>query len=95
MKSRRDRWICEIGSQAREAFKDIGWNRYKIVVQGNRYRSWINGVSCSDFTDDVDQHGLIGLQVHAISRNEGPYQVRWRSVRIKELKPGEKVEGIE
>ncbi len=93
--SRRDHWICEIGSQARDAFKDTGWNRYKVVVQGNRYRSWVNGVPCSDFTDDVDQHGLIGLQVHGIARREGPYQVRWRNVRIKELKPGEKVEGID
>jgi Domain of Unknown Function (DUF1080) len=93
--SRRDRWICDIVSQARDAFKDTGWNRYKIVLQGNRYRSWLNGVPCSDFTDDVDQRGLIGLQVHGIGKGEGPYQVRWRNVRIKELKPGQKVEGID
>ena len=93
--SRRDRWICEIGSQARSAFKDTEWNRYKIVVQGNRYRSWVNGVACSDSTDDVDQHGLIGLQVHSIRKGEGPYRVRFRNVRIKELKAGERVEGID
>jgi hypothetical protein len=93
--SRRDVWICEINSQAKDSFKDTGWNHYKIVVQGNRYRSWVNGVACSDFTDDVDQHGLIGLQVHGISKGEGPYQVRWRNIRIKELKPGEKVEGVD
>ena len=32
-----------------------GWNHYRIVVQGNRYRSWINGIAASDFTDDVDK----------------------------------------
>ena len=47
----------------------------------------------ADFTDDVDQHGLIGLQVHGIRKEAGPYQVRWRNIRIKELKPGEEVEG--
>ncbi len=90
--SRRDKWICEIGSQAQDAFKDSGWNHYKIVVQGNRYRSWVNGVPCSDFPDDIDRHGLIGLQVHGIGRGEGPFQVRWRNIRIKELKPGENLD---
>ena len=93
--SRRDKWIAEIKPEGKDAFKDTDWNHYKIVVQGNRYRSWVNGVACSDFTDDVDQHGLIGLQVHGIRKEEGPYQVRWRNIRIKELKPGEKVDGID
>jgi hypothetical protein len=84
--SRRDKWIAEIKPEAREAFKDSDWNIYRIVVQGNHYRSWINGVAASDFTDDLDQHGLIGLQVHGIRKEEGPYQVRWRNVRIKPLK---------
>lgn len=88
---RRGRWLAEIAPGARGAFKDDGWNRYRIVVQRNRYRSWVNGVAASDFTDDVDVRGFIGLQVHGIPRDEGPYQVRWRNVRIRELKPGESV----
>ena len=64
-------------------------------MQGNRYRSWINGVAASDFTDDVDKSGFIGLQVHGIAKGEGPYQVRWRNVRIQELKPGEEVSAPE
>ncbi len=88
---RRGKWLAEIRPEAKGAFKDDGWNRYRIVVQGHRYRSWINGVAASDFTDDVDQRGLIGLQVHGIPRGEGPYQVRWRNIRIRELKPGDSV----
>lgn len=64
---------------------------YRVVVQGDRYRSWVNGVACTDFTDKVDEHGFIGLQVHGIARGEGPYQVRWRNIRIRELKAGEHV----
>ena len=60
-------------------------------MQGNRYRSWVNGIVNSDSTDDTDKSGLIGLQVHAIPKEEGPYQVRWRNVHIEELKPGEEV----
>ena len=88
---RRGQWLAEIKPEAKDAFRDDGWNRYRIVVQGNRYRSWINGVAASDFTDDVDRSGFIGLQVHGIARGTGPYQVRWRNVRVKELKPGEEV----
>jgi hypothetical protein len=88
---RRGMWLAEIKDEAKGAFQDDGWNRYRIVVQGNRYRSWINGIAASDFTDEVDSHGFIGLQVHGIGKEEGPYEVRWKNVRIKELKPGEKV----
>lgn len=86
---RRGKWLDEIKPEAKDAFKDDDWNRYKIVVQGNRYRSWINGVAASDFTDDMDKSGFIGLQVHGIARGQGPFQVRWREVRIRELKPGD------
>jgi hypothetical protein len=87
--ARRGRWLAEIQPEAKGAFKDDGWNRYRILVQGNRYRSWVNGIAASDFNDDLDERGFIGLQVHGIPRGEGPYQVRWRNIRIKELKPGE------
>ncbi len=38
---------------ARTAFKDNTWNRYLVVCKGNSIRTWINGVPCADFTDDV------------------------------------------
>ena len=88
---RRGKWLADIKPESMDAFSDDGWNRYRIVVQGNRYRSWINGKAASDFTDDHDTSGLIGLQVHGIAKTEGPYEVRWRNVRIRELKAGEVV----
>ena len=91
---RRGKWLAEIKPEARDAFNDDGWNSYRIAVQGNRYRSWINGKAASDFTDDVDAHGFIGLQVHGIPEGEGPYQVRWRNIRIRPLKPGESVANL-
>jgi Domain of Unknown Function (DUF1080) len=84
---RRGKWLNEIKPQAKDAFEDNGWNHYRIVVQGNHYRSWINGVAACDFTDDVDASGFVGLQVHGIPKGQGPYQVRWRNVRIRQLNP--------
>ena len=88
---RRGKWLDEIKPEAKDAFKDDGWNRYRIIVQGNRYRSWINGIAASDFTDDVDKSGFVGLQVHGVKKGKGPYQVRWRNVRIRVLKQGEAI----
>ncbi len=91
--ARRTRWLDDLATrtEARNAFKDGQWNRYRIVVQGNRYRSWVNGVACADFVDDKDRQGFIGLQVHAIKPGTGPYQVRWRNIRLRELTPDEAV----
>ena len=88
---RRGMWLAEIKPEARDAFEDDGWNRYRIVVQGDRYRSWVNGVPASDFTDALDERGFIGLQVHGIPKDQGPFQVRWRNIRIRELKPDDAV----
>jgi hypothetical protein len=88
---RRGRWLNELKPEAANAFKDDDWNLYRIAVQGPRYRSWINGVAASDFTDDTDPSGFVGLQVHGIPKGQGPYQVRWRNVRVRELKPGEQL----
>jgi len=73
------------------AFKDGQWNTYRIVAQGDRIRSWVNGVACADFRDTMDATGFIGLQVHSIRAGSGPYKVRWKNIKIRELKPGEAV----
>jgi len=76
---------------AATAFKDGEWNRYRIVAQGDRIRSWVNGVPCADFRDTLDATGFIGLQVHSIAKGKGPYEVRWKNLRLRELKPGDVV----
>lgn len=45
----------------------------------------------ADFTDGRDHEGLIGLQVHAIAKGTGPYEVRWKDVMVQELAPGQAV----
>ncbi len=92
--AREGKWWDDFSNKpaARTAFKDGQWNKYRVVAQGDHIRSWINGVACADFHDKTDASGFIGLQVHGIAKGKGPYQVRWKNIRIKELKPGEKVE---
>lgn len=70
-------------------FKDGAWNKYRIVAKGANIKVWINGEMISDLTDEekFKSHpkGFIGLQVHGIGRNQGPFEVMWKSLRIKEL----------
>jgi hypothetical protein len=91
---RHTKWLDDFTNKpvAAKAFKDDQWNHYRIVAQSDHIRSWVNGVACADFHDKTDASGFIGLQVHGIRAGAGPYQVRWKNIRIRELKPGEKVE---
>lgn len=71
--------------EAQAAFKKGEWNAYRIVVEGDHYRSWINGVPTADFHQPHDPEGHIGFQVHGIRQGDGPYQVRWRNVKFRSL----------
>ena len=56
-----------------------GWNSYRIVAEGPRIRTWINGQPCVDFTDQAGaRSGVIGLQVHS----GGPTEVRFRKLEL-------------
>jgi hypothetical protein len=92
--ARRTKWLDDFSEkpEAKKAFKNNEWNHYRIVAQGDHIRSWVNGVPCADFHDKTDANGFIGLQVHGIKKGDGPYQVRWKNIRIRQLKAGDKVE---
>ena len=70
-------------------FKNGEWNHYRVLAKGPRIQTWINGESIADLTDEAiyETHpkGFIGLQVHGIKPGTGPYEVRWRNIRIREL----------
>jgi len=92
--ARRTKWLDDFTNKpaAAKAYKNDGWNHFRIAAQGDQIRSWVNGVACADFHDSLDASGFIGLQVHSIPANAGPYQVRWKNIRLRELKAGEKVD---
>lgn len=71
---------------AKAAFKNGEWNKYRIVVKGDYYQSWVNEVPTADFKQPGDPEGYIGFQVHGIKKGEGPYTVRWRNVKFRETK---------
>lgn len=90
---RRTKWLDEKvdAAEKQQAYRPGEWNEFRIIAQGNRMRSFVNGVQVADFTDDRDASGFIGLQVHSIRAGTGPYQVAWRNLQLRELKPGDTV----
>jgi hypothetical protein len=71
---------------AKAAFKKGEWNRYRILVKGDHYQSWVNDVPTADFHQSGDPEGHIGFQVHGIKKGTGPYKVCWQKVRVREFK---------
>lgn len=83
-------WLnnLEKNEAARKAFKQGEWNKFRIVCRGDSIKTWVNGVAAADLTDGLTPKGLIALQVHGVGKrpeNAGK-QVRWRNIRIQELK---------
>jgi hypothetical protein len=84
--ARRGRWLDtkEPTAETKGAFKKGEWNQYRVLAQGDRIQTWVNGIPIADVRDGEDAKGHIGLQVHGIARGSGPYQVRWKNLMIRE-----------
>ena len=71
-------------------FKDGEWNKYRVLAEGARIQTWINGNQISDLVDEgklkTHPKGFIGLQVHSIRKGSGPYDVAWRNLKIRVIK---------
>lgn len=78
-------WLVE-NRPRHQAFENGEWNQFRVKVTGARYQVWINGKQITELTDEKSpRKGIIGLQVHSIPEGEGPYTVRWRNLKIREL----------
>jgi hypothetical protein len=82
-------WLADLkeNEAARKAFKQGDWNKGRIECRGDSIKTWINDVPAANFKDAMTTRGVFGLQVHGIGKKGTPgTEVRWRNIRIKELK---------
>ena len=79
-------WISKEHAQ-HDYFKNDEWNKYRVIADGNRIQTFINDNPVEDLeTPEVEPlKGFLGLQVHGIAKDQGPFSVQWRNIRIKEL----------
>lgn len=69
---------------AGKTFKHNDWNHLRILCEGPRVRTWVNGVAGADLVDEKGAaEGFIGLQVHM-----GPegHQYFFKNILLHELK---------
>jgi type 1 glutamine amidotransferase len=79
-------WISK-GQTIKDAYQNGQWNRFVIRAQGDRLQTWVNGRAIEDLQDaESSKLGFVGLQVHGIEKETGPFEVRWRDIRVRELK---------
>ncbi len=81
-------WLNDLkkNEAARKAFKPNEWNKFRIECRGDSIKTWLNGVPAADLKDSMTASGFIGLQVHGVGKRKEPLEVRFRNLRIKELK---------
>jgi len=66
------------------AVKEGEWNEYRILAEGRRIRSWVNGVPALDYTEAdgaIPTDGKIGIQIHA----GGKAVVQAKDISLEEL----------
>src|SRR3990172_3567672 len=74
-------WLNDLSKNpaAQEAFRLGEWNHVKVVADGRRIQTWLNGVPAADFTDEDEKAfaptGLIALQVHAVGKSNATKEV--------------------
>lgn len=79
-------WLSKDRS-VKDTFKNDEWNQYRVVCKGTNIKTWVNGRAVADLTDDqASRQGIIGLQVHGVGDRAEPMYVRWRNIKIRELK---------
>jgi hypothetical protein len=81
-------WLQDLkeNEKARKAFKAGEWNRFRIECRGDSIKTWLNDVPAADLKDSVTPAGFIALQVHGVGKREDALEVRFRNLRLKELK---------
>jgi hypothetical protein len=81
-------WLQDLkeNEKARKAFKAGEWNRFRVECRGDSIKTWLNSVPAADLKDSATPSGFIALQVHGVGKREDALEVRFRDLRIKELK---------
>lgn len=81
-------WLNDLSKndKARSAFKQNEWNKFRIECRGDSIKTQINGVPAADLKDAETPAGFIALQVHGVGKRKEKLEVRFRNIRLQELK---------
>ena len=77
-------WLTKPTAEEESGLSPEGWNKGKIEVNNDEITTWLNGKQISHLKDAKigAGNGFIALQIHS----GGGIKVRWKNIKIKELK---------
>ena len=76
----------EFSAQGARLWKNGEWNQVRIECKGDSIKTFLNGELRADLKDDMTAEGFIGLQVHGVGVKKEPMSVKWKNIRIQEIK---------
>ena len=76
-------WLIQPKKEDEQWLKAGEWNTLKIVANGNKVTTWLNGHQMVQIDDEKigTGRGFIALQIH----DGGGIKVRWKELKIKKL----------
>ncbi len=76
-------WIIEAPKEKDNVLKVGDWNTMRILVQGDKVTTWLNGEEIVNLVDEKigEGQGRIALQIH----DGGGIKVLWRNLKLKTL----------
>jgi hypothetical protein len=80
-------WFYPLKEPEHKALKSAidrsGWNRLTIKVEGNVFKTWVNGLPAANWVDEKNEYpkGFIGLQLHGGKQGI----IHWKNLKIREL----------
>ena len=78
------RYPMEYNPDAKKAYKNGQWNKYRVVAVGNRIITWINDIACANLVEENTETGFIALQVHAINDStQAGKKIQWKNIKIR------------
>jgi hypothetical protein len=79
------RYPLEYNPDAKNAYKNGEWNKFRVLAFENHIITWINDIPCANLVEDFTETGFIAFQVHAVSdSNMAGRQVQWKNIRIRQ-----------
>jgi hypothetical protein len=78
-------WIVWPAPELETVVRPFDWNEMLVMVEGNRTRTFLNGVPMIDFTfpDPRNTNGIVALQIHPGK----PSRIRFKDIWIRDLTP--------
>lgn len=77
-------WLIKPAPEDEQYLKQDQWNELKIRMVGDQLTTWLNGHQMIQLNDEKigAGRGFVALQIH----DGGGIKVRWKDLKIKELK---------